>query len=115
MEILGYPIYLTLGPLFTIIIGPIIVYFIKRYIRQSDEIKIKAIADKEAIDQTRHKELKDDIKENRELVLRQLSEFCRNQEKLHAQIDARFWAHYHNDDGDIVIARENGRPRVGGI
>jgi hypothetical protein len=110
---------LTFGPLATLIssciVAPLIIYFIKRYIKQGDDTRLTAIADKEKIDELRHSELKKDIKENRELVLNQLSEFCRNQEKLHAQIDARFWSHYHTDDGDIAISRENGRPRVGGI
>jgi hypothetical protein len=121
VHVAGLIVDLTFGPVFTIlcsgIVVPLTVYFIKRYIKAGDDIRLKAIEAKETVDLERHEEIKKDIRENRESVTRQLSEFCRTQEKLHAQIDARFWAHYHTDGGDIVIAHGNGNrdTRIGGI
>ena len=105
--IFGHPIYLTLGPLFTIIVGPLIVYAIKRYIKQNDDARKAEKAKEEEALLARHTELKADIELNRVQLTDQLKEFCRQQERIHAAVDNRFWRHSHTESGDIVI-RQNG-------
>lgn len=92
MQLMGKEIMLTYGPLFTVLVAPIIVILVNRLIRKIDRAA-----------EERHDHLVKEIMETRSAFGRKLDEFCKSQDKLHKQIDDRFWKHDHTEKGDVVI------------
>ena len=96
MKLFGYYVDLTFGPLFTVIVGPIIVWAICKILG-----RIMNRLDKAS--EERHQNVLTAIKENREAFTKKMDDHCARQELLHNQIDKRFWKHHHDENGDIVI------------
>lgn len=96
MEVGGYHIDLTFGPIFTLIVAPIIVLWVGKIISRVFDQLNKASED-------RHEHVVDAIKDTKQAFMAKLDAHCAIQEKLHRQIDERFWKHHHDDNGDIVI------------
>ncbi len=82
----------------TAILIPILGWFIKRLIDKSDKYQDE-----------RHETIVKAIHENRELVMEKLDSHCEIQEKLHKNIDERFWRHAHEEEsGDVIIRGAKG-------
>jgi|GEM_PF-5663220 len=98
MEIMGKEFYFIYGPIFTLIVAPIIVMLVNRVVRKMDQAA-----------EERHNHLVTAIEDSKKTFMAKLDAHCAIQEKLHKQIDERFWKHQHtvNDEGkvteDIVI------------
>ncbi len=102
MDIGGYRIDLTFGPIFTLIVAPIIVLWVGKIIsRVFDQLNRAS--------EERHEHIVDAIEDSKKTFMAKLDAHCAIQEKLHKQIDERFWRHGHTlaEDGkmtdDIVI------------
>lgn len=87
---------LTWNLFLTAIAIPLLGWFLKRMIDKSDKLQ-----------EERHSGIVDAIHENRELVMNKLDAHCEIQEKLHKNIDERFWRHSHQglppETGNVVI------------
>ena len=102
MDIGGYKVDFTFGPVFTVLVAPIIIYYVSKVIDRVFNELSKASED-------RHKHVVDAIEDSKKTFMAKLDAHCAIQEKLHKQIDERFWKHGHTMDengkmtDDIVI------------
>jgi len=69
---------------------------------QADEERHQAVlASLDAVDSS--------VREHRELMMKKLEAYCDQQEKIHRQIDERFWRHWHDEETGDIIIRSDGK------
>jgi len=103
---------LTLGPIISVIVVPIIIWGVQfgiaRKFREWDALTKATLSSKYTLDMERHKHLTDTLEENKNLVVTKMDSICERFDK----VDKRFYNHGHtirmNSDGttetrDIVI------------
>lgn len=95
MEIMGKEFYFTFGPIFTVIVAPIIVILVQRLIKKTDQAA-----------EDRHCTLIKAIAKVEKTFTEKLEDHCQKQEKLHKQIDERFWKHSHTLDENGQVTKD---------
>ncbi len=97
MTIFGTYFDLTFGPIFTVLVAPIIVWAVTRTLS-------KVLNKLDQASEERHTNVVNAIEDSKQMFMTKLDANCAIQEKLHKQIDERFWKHGHRvaDDGSIT-------------
>lgn len=91
MTLFGYNIELTWNLFWVSVLIPGLGWYLKNLYKKGDQLQ-----------EERHSNLVNAIEDSKVAFMKKLDSHCATQEKLHKQIDERFWKHGHHGD-DIVI------------